>query len=603
MRTEVADPRLVSLDRVLDSVRREPRLVAALRHASALQRVAAHAPAGPHTSRLLAHSLRGADAITTLAVLHALGAVKDPSAERVLIHTVREAQPTFAAHAAWALASHRPSPQGRAALAGLVAERGLGGMLAARALRDWNLASGPRVSPVPSASSELVVVQPFLHARLDRTGSGLGVGDAGGIASLLRSLGTALATQRGIGRIVTVTRGRPGEPASEQLTAGHWVHRIPFGGATALPQRDAWMYDAQIERELLALGRALSGCRVVWHLRMADVGSLAAAAVARRLGHPFVFTAAPDPHTEIDALQAAGHLDRARFLAADSQHQYWFRARVVEQLAADADRLTLLPRPSIEQELIELVGLDPADLAVRAVVVPEGVDLVEIEGARARRARHGDAEITRTVLSRLPAARRRLPWLLTVGRLHPAKGMDRLTRAVAEDSALSSRVNVVVVGGELEDPSPDERATLAAIHRSARRAPPGTVTCTGHLPPAAVSDLLAHLAAQGGVYVCASAKEEFGLAVVEALAAGAVVVAPARGGPRTYVEDGVTGVLCDTTSIDTLRAAIERGLALVPAAGRADRARSYARAELGVDRMAARLARVYRDLLAPGVRA
>ena len=34
------------------------------------------------------------------------------------------------------------------------------------------------------------MIQPFLHARLDATGSRLSVGEAGGIASLLRSLGT-----------------------------------------------------------------------------------------------------------------------------------------------------------------------------------------------------------------------------------------------------------------------------------------------------------------------------------------------------------------------------------------------------------------------------
>ncbi|RZL93319.1 MAG: hypothetical protein EOP73_27705, partial [Variovorax sp.] len=349
MRSALDESRLAALDHAIEVVREEPRLVAALRHASALQRIAAAASGLPQASRSLTQALRGADPVTTLAVLHALGAMAGPAAERVLIHTMREAQPSFAAHAAWALGAYPPSSQRRRALEALRGDPGLGAMLAARALRGWNAASHPHLSSAPSKSSELVVVQPFLHARLDRTGSGLGVGDAGGIASLLRSLGTALAAQRGIARVITVTRGRPGEPPSEQLATGHWVHRIPFGGAAALPQRDAWMYDAQIEHELLALGRALSSCRVVWHLRMADVGSLAAATVARRLGQPFVFTAAPDPHTEIDALQSAGHLDRARFLSADSQHQYWFRARVVEQLASDPHLApyTVQPHPNL----------------------------------------------------------------------------------------------------------------------------------------------------------------------------------------------------------------------------------------------------------------
>jgi hypothetical protein len=48
--------------------------------------------------------------------------------------------------------------------------------------------------------------------------------------------------------------------------------------------------------------------------------------------------------------------------------------------------------------------------------------------------------------------------------------------------------------------------------------------------------------APGGVYVDGALKEEFGLAVLEAMAAGLPVVAPSTGGPSTYVDDGDTGV-------------------------------------------------------------
>ena len=54
------------------------------------------------------------------------------------------------------------------------------------------------------------------------------------------------------------------------------------------------------------------------------------------------------------------------------------------------------------------------------------------------------------------------------------------------------------------------------------------------------------LTGRGGVYVCASVKEEFGIALLEAMATGLMVVAPDGGGPATYVQDGVTGVLTQT---------------------------------------------------------
>ena len=77
------------------------------------------------------------------------------------------------------------------------------------------------------------------------------------------------------------------------------------------------------------------------------------------------------------------------------------------------------------------------------------------------------------------------------------------------------------------------------------------------------------LAAGGGVYANGAAKEEFGLALLEALASGLPVVAPAVGGPATYVEDGVTGVLVPPDG--DLAAALHRAMPLDRSSGRARR--------------------------------
>ena len=74
----------------------------------------------------------------------------------------------------------------------------------------------------------------------------------------------------------------------------------------------------------------------VLHLRMADVGSLAAADVARELDIPVVFTVAPDPHALINTLDESGSLTRWNFGEVDEVDHFWFRARLVQQLAANA---------------------------------------------------------------------------------------------------------------------------------------------------------------------------------------------------------------------------------------------------------------------------
>lgn len=612
------------LEQVLADLVGEPRLTVALQLADSLRIAAVVAPDPRRAASTLAQTVRDGDGVSAIAAIHALGSVEHPSVDETLLALVRHGDEPFAGHAAWTMAARRSSPAAVDALHGLVAAGGFSAMLAERTLAEWRRGVGERTlderpdrefgreefadrfGPLGDGDADpsgIVVVQPFLHARIDRDGSALGAGDAGGIASLLRSLGSSLARVDGIADVVTVTRRHDHEAPWEQLAPGHRVVRVPVGGSGPLPWREAWAHRLEIERQFIDLGRSLADRRVVWHLRMADVGTLAAAVAARRLGQLVVFTAAPDPHIVIDALQDDGRLDRSRFAIDDAAAQYWFRARMVERLTAQADHLVVLPRPTIAEELVELLGLDPGDLDRRVTVVPEGVDVGEIDRARARRWLHGPSPAVQRVLATLPASRRSLPWVLTVGRLHPSKGPQRIVDAVVAESDLSDRVNVVVVGGDLRCPSADEQSTIELIRRAANGCDPSLVTLTGNLAPSAVAELMVEVAEHGGVYVCASDKEEFGLAIVEALAAGAVVVAPVRGGPRSYVDDGDTGVLCDTLSPDAVRQALVQAMSMarggdpVVRTQRARGARRMVRDELSIDTMAEALGAVYRHLV------
>ena len=590
-----------AFEAALRATSHEPRLTLALRRAEARRSAALRTTSPERDARRLVELFRDGDGFSAIAAIHALAQVPVEIADALLVDVLRDGDPTFASHAAWAMQARRPSASAEVALGRLVVNGGFTAMVAERTLLQWarfdSAPERPTSGEVFSADAGIVVVQPFLHAQLDRLGSQLGSGDSGGIASLLRSLGAVLPAVAGIDEVITITRRHDGESQSEMLAPGHRVERIMVGSGGPMPWRNGWRHRAQIERAFVALGESLAGRRVVWHLRMADVGTLVAADVARRLGHQVVFTAAPDPHIVIDALQDSGRLDRANFAFEDAAAQFWFRARLVERLAAEADHLVLFPRPTIRRELIELVGLDPLDLARRSTIIAEGVDLAAAQQARARLAADGRSQAAQRIVESMPVERQALPWLLTVGRLHPSKGSQRIVEAVAGDPELAARVNIVIAGGDLDDPSPDERSTVERVLLAGANAVPGLVTLVGHIPPAIVHDLMADTAALDGVYVCASDKEEFGLAIVEALAAGAVVVAPERGGPRTYVEPGDTGVLCNTLSIAALHDAIVDALGLTASPGRADRAREMVRSGLSVERMAAQLGEVYGALV------
>ena len=193
------------------------------------------------------------------------------------------------------------------------------------------------------ATPGLTVAQLFLHADIDRDLSRAGAGDNGGVATLLVRLGDALATEPGVGRVLTLSRGTA-RAALDALTPaeGHLLTPVPLlteAGSAA----QAWPSRVAAER---GIRRVLRTHRAdVLHLRMAEVGSLAAAEVARELGIPMVFTLAPDPHAVIHALDMTGGLHRGNFGTEDEREHYWFRARLVQRLAEDAGTHRALPPP------------------------------------------------------------------------------------------------------------------------------------------------------------------------------------------------------------------------------------------------------------------
>jgi glycosyltransferase involved in cell wall biosynthesis len=216
-----------------------------------------------------------------------------------------------------------------------------------------------------------------------------------------------------------------------------------------------------------------------------------------------------------------------------------------------------------------------------------------------------------SLVAALPATRQGLPIALSVGRLHRVKGMATVVEAWAADPALRARCNLLIVGGDLAQPSADEQGQLAAIAAVIAENPSAAagLILPGHRPNDVVARWMAAgqlglggLVAPGGVYVCGSLKEEFGLALIEALAAGLVVVAPDGGGPATYIDHGVTGFLVDTRSPLAVGTGMTAAFDLVGAPGDADRialARDLVADRFTIEAMAGTLASVYAGITAP----
>ncbi|WP_129337083.1 glycosyltransferase [Cellulomonas endophytica] len=543
-------------------------------------------------------------------LVETLGLVAHPLAVRPLLVVADDpAEDEVARVAAVAALGERPGvPAVLALLDRLAAAPGHLGDVARLALLD----TAP--PPVHAGDGDgLTVGQLFLHADVDARLTAAGAGDNGGIATLLVRLGDALVAPSAtpVRRVVTMSRGSAVEARADLAGLGgdgHVYGRVPLLH-DPVPSPSAWPLRVAARRGIRRVVRA-AGVDVL-HLRMADVGSLAAADVARALDIPVVFTVAPDPHAVIHSLDLAGTLRRDNLGDVDAVEHFWFRARLVQRLAANAAHTVLFPRPALRRDMRRLVGIDIAARPERHTVVPEGVDLGVVERAVGEAVAHaGGAAPTpalaelRDLVGGLAPERRGLPLVVSVGRLHRVKGMATLVEAWA-GSDLRGRANLLVVGGDVADPSADEREQLDRI---AAVVPPGERAAAGLLVPghrpndvvarwvAAVRTGLPGLVAPQGVYACASLKEEFGIALLEAMASGLVVVAPDGGGPATYVVEGVTGFLTATWDRDRLAAAVGAALTASTAetdGRRAARSLRTVQRSFTVERMALALADVY----------
>lgn len=431
-----------------------------------------------------------------------------------------------------------------------------------------------------------------------------GAGDSGGLAVFLSSLGNALAGQEGISCVLTVVQADAADLADRQawtqpLSEGHLVLGIPV----LRPLDDYGEPLAEIRWWLQYLMPALDLVPDVAHLRFGSDVTLSVASAMRALGSRTVFTIAPDPHRMIleSHIDSSGDLNR-RGLAEDLHRMF-----AADLLSDWADSAIALPGIRQEEETSRYF---PS--AVRRLGSVEAIP----EGISRWRASAGDAAAGRKLVARLfeqhgwsglteNAAGLRV--LLNVGRWNPVKQQDVIVEAWLR-AGLARCTVLVLVGGDQQQPTRTESTMRERVAEMLS----ATQTARGRfawLPRLSNRDVRlleravsSELPASGPhVYVCGSVKEEFGIAVLEAMEAGLLAIAPHHGGAGHYIRPGVTGFLADTSSSGALAidlaailgpARTASDLSLIAAAGR-----RRVRDEFGIDSSAGRFARHYRRLL------
>lgn len=337
----------------------------------------------------------------------------------------------------------------------------------------------------------------------------LGGVDSGGQNVYVAQVATELGRR---GHRVEIFTRRDGPQLPDQVECGPNVRvvHVTAGPAAPVAKEEMLPFMNEFAERLIDnwAGRPRPFDLVHAHFFMS---ALVAAEAQRRLGTPFVVT-----------FHALGRVRRRHQGAADRFPEERF---TIEERVANEARLIIAECPQDHQDLVNLYNA-PTE---RIRTVPCGYSPSELWPQSQAEARQRLA---------LPQDQ---PVILQLGRMVPRKGVETAIRGVAElhrDSG--ERVNLLIVGGESDEPDPQATPELGRLMAVAEEEGiSDLVRFEGRSNRSALRDY--YCAAD--VFISTPWYEPFGITPVEAMACGVPVLGAAVGGIKTTVRDGVTGFL------------------------------------------------------------
>ena len=261
-------------------------------------------------------------------------------------------------------------------------------------------------------------------------------------------------------------------------------------------------------------------------------------------------------------LRALGWPLKLVFTSAAQRHHSWITRWLIRRMDA----------------IIATSDVSASFLKRAATVIPHGVD----------------TEVYAPPADRVVAfAESGLPGRFAIGcfgRVRAQKGSDVFVDAMCRLLPRYPDFTAVIVGAVTPEQLPfanelKKRIELAGLQ--------SRIIITGELSITDVQRWYQRLT----IYAFTSRNEGFGLTLIEAMSAGAALVASRAGAAELVVEDGVTGVLTPPGDADALVAALEpllRDVASAVEMGR--RGRERVLKEFSLDAEAARIGGVYRSL-------
>lgn len=273
-------------------------------------------------------------------------------------------------------------------------------------------------------------------------------------------------------------------------------------------------------------------------------GGLSGVLLEDATGIPFTFTGHSLGAQKMDKLNVT-----PENLEAMDDHFHFARRIIAERLSMNRSAVNVT---STEQERFEQYGhpayRDAVDVEAdrRFEVIPPGVNLA-IFGKNVRNPDERETQAhVRAMLARdINESRQDLPAIVASSRLDPKKNHIGLVRAYAGSPELQRLTNLVMFTGALNDPLRDasdasetEQEVLAEIREVINEHNLwGKVSAFALQGQPALAAAYRYLARRGAVFALTALYEPFGLAPLEAAAAGLPLVVTENGGPSESLRD------------------------------------------------------------------
>ncbi|MBA2346233.1 MAG: glycosyltransferase [Rubrobacter sp.] len=362
------------------------------------------------------------------------------------------------------------------------------------------------------------------------------------------------------------------------------ILRISCGPDGFLPKEELWPYlGTEFVPKLLDLYEREGSLPDAVTAHYGD-GGLCAALIEDKTGIPFSFTAHSLGAQKMDKMGVR------RQNAAEVEARYHFSKRIIaERLAMNRSNVNVT---STGQERFNQYthnayrGAVDATDGGRFAAVPPGVAMnIFDKGSRAEDEEAVREHVEAALERDLREERRDLPCVVASSRLDPKKNHLALVEAFASSPTLRESANLVIVTGDLEDPlsdyrnaGDDERAVLDSLMEVIDRARMrGEVSMFDLHSQGQLAAAYRFFAERRSVFSLTANYEPFGLAPLEAIAAGLPAVVTKHGGPSESLREGDEeyGILVDPSDPEEVAAGL---FSLTGNEGRWDR---YAEAGYG----------------------